>query len=147
MPVNALIIRGLLQVPIWLIGSGSISVPTQVDGGKCRSPLIRASASGFPGVASLVASRHEAPSGETEAGPEDDRRPDAEHRVKGDLDRHHREMEAAADADPLQRQYDEPVHDQGGEAEDEPACPLSEKGREPRLEHRVDQSPEPGPER
>jgi hypothetical protein len=36
MPVNALIIRALLQVPIWLIGSGSISVPTQADGGEMQ---------------------------------------------------------------------------------------------------------------
>jgi hypothetical protein len=40
--------------------------------------------------------------GEDEAGPEDDRRADAENRVKGDLDRHHREVEAAADPETLQ---------------------------------------------
>ena len=32
--------------------------------------------------------------------------------VKVDMDRHHRGMEAAADAGTLQRQYDEPVHGQ-----------------------------------
>lgn len=57
-------------------------------------------------------------------------------------------MEPAADAEAFQRQYDEPVPDQGqGEAEDEPARPPSEKSREPRLEHGVGQSPQPGPER
>lgn len=61
--------------------------------------------------------------------------------MKGDLDRHHREVEAAAAAETLQRQYDQSVHDQGGEAEDEPARSPSEKSREPRLEHGVDQSP------
>src|SRR5262245_4387881 len=80
------------------------------------------------------------PPGEDETGPEDDRRADAESRVKADLDRHNREMEASPNAETLQRQYDEPVHDQRRETEDEPAPPRSEKSREPGLEQGVGQS-------
>src|SRR5512145_2919613 len=55
-------------------------------------------------------------------------------------------MEAAANAEPLQRQNDKPVPSERGEAVDKATQPASEQSCEPRLEQSVAHSPEPGPE-
>src|SRR6185312_1896738 len=97
-------------------------------------------------AAQRLCSRPCPPPGEREPDPEEDRHADAENQMKADRDPHHRGMEAAANAQTLQRQHDEPEHGQRGEAEDEPAQPPSETSCQPALDQGVRHPPEPGPE-